>query len=599
MLNELRFLLSKILDANVDIIKKDRFTLRKNIKFFPIDKNYIFVYDKNIPTKTLYEIKLFLGKFLSKYEKNIEDLKKLKILQKELDNILKSNELFFSKKGDLKDFFIFLEDQDIDFSLIENQKEIINKNIDNFTINVTLNKLKKSKELSLPIKSGEIFAIKEGFYIVILQSNKKIDEFTKKVIRSRLLWLNALYEAKMLYEIDKLTGLYTRSKFLDEVVTKLKNSSFLFINIKNFKVINEIYSSYIGDKILQEISQKLKKYYPEEKLYRIYGDRFAIAFKKEKLDQIFKIFKEKIDQNLLIYNKKTKEYVQPNLDFQILFFENYVDEILEKANASFKKSNKEISYFSKDIEPILKEEIEYFKILLHALENENVIPYFQRVVEKNSAKTIYFEALMRIAYEEKIFTPVKFIEIAKEKGLYKKLNSIMIKKSIKSAKKLSKKISINIDIYDVLQKDFIENIKKIIEENKIAPSLIQFEILETENIYEYFNEVKIFIEKIKKIGCSVALDDFGKGYSNFSSIVDLNIDSIKVDMSLVKNIDKDKKSFSILQAICEFATLLNIKTTAEGVGNKNIYEKISKLNIDYIQGFFIDKPKPLKDIIKE
>ncbi|WP_281951647.1 GGDEF domain-containing phosphodiesterase [Nitrosophilus kaiyonis] len=598
MIKELEILLSKILNDEINIVEKKEFDFKKYKKFFPINKNFIFTYKKEIDPKFLYEIKLFLSNFLLKYEKTIEDLKKLKILQKELENILNSNELLFSKKGSIEDSFSFLKDSNINFVIFENHEILFNSGIDKFTINTTLKKLKKVDEISFSIGEGELYALKIGFYTIILKKEQQIDTFLKKVIKSRLLWLNALYEAKMLYEIDKLTGLYTRSKFLEDI-DSFQNSSFLFINIKNFKSINELYTNYIGDIILKELSEKFKKIFKESKIYRIYGDRFAIVFKNDHLNEILDNFSKEIDKKLMIYNKKTKEYIQPKLDFEIIVFKNYIDEILEISNLSFKKCKKKISFYDKDIEPILKEEIEYFKILIDALENDKIVPFFQRIIDKKTAKTLYFEALLRIVVDEKIFSPIKFIEIAKNKGLYKKLNYKMIEKSIDAIKKLSKKISINIDIYDILQEDITDFIKTLIKEKNINPKNIQFEILETEDIYEYIEEVKNFIKKIKDIGCSIALDDFGKGYSNFSVLKDFNIDNLKIDMSLTKNIDTDKDSFTILKTIVEFANLLNIKTTAEGVGNEKIYKKLLETKVDFLQGFYIEKPKPLHEIIKQ
>ena len=101
---------------------------------------------------------------------------------------------------------------------------------------------------------------------------------------------------------------------------------------------------------------------------------------------------------------------------------------------------------------------------------------------------------------------------------------------------------------------------------------------------------------MKKIGCKIALDDFGKGYSNFALISRLNIDNLKIDISLVRDIDKDKKAFEVLKNIINIAKALNIKTTTEGVENKAIYEKLLELKPDFLQGYYFHKPSAVSDL---
>jgi len=427
----------------------------------------------------------------------------------------------------------------------------------------------------------------------IAKSRKKILPFIKDIIRSRLLWLNALYEAKMNYQIDKLTGLYTRSKFLEDL-EQLRHSRFIFINIKNFKSINELYTSKVGDEVLKEFAFRLKKI--EGALYyRLYGDRMAVVYQDDielMLNSIEAIF----HKPFFISHPQTKEPLSLQIDFQIVVFESYVDEILEKAMSAFKKSSQTVAFFHKDIEPLLKEEITYYKLLLKALEEDKVVPFFQRVVDLQKAKTAYFEALMRIIDKERIYPPVKFIEIAKERGLYTKLNKVMIKKSIESIKELDAMVSINIDIYDILQPNFIDFIKKELKAKDISGKFIQFEILETEDIYHHLQELKTFIQEVKKLGCNIALDDFGKGYSNFLALSDLLIDNLKIDMSLIQRIKEDKKIYHIVKTISQMAKDLDLQTTAEGIANKDIKNIAQKMGINKFQGYFIEKPKSIEEL---
>ena len=136
--------------------------------------------------------------------------------------------------------------------------------------------------------------------------------------------------------------------------------------------------------------------------------------------------------------------------------------------------------------------------------------------------------------------------------------------------------------------DFIVN---AMEKTNTAKQ-ITFEIVESEGI-ESFAEVSNFIKKAKKLGCKIAIDDFGTGYSNFEYIIKLDVDYIKIDGSLIKNINSDNNLYLTVQTIVGFAKALKIKTVAEFVHNEEVLNCVKNLDIDYSQGFFIDEPKEL------
>ncbi len=589
MLKQLANLLSHCLKSNIEIVPKNEVEFPTAKKFLLLEPNFLLLYDTKLDPKFLYHLKHFLQKFLNEYTTTAQDLQKFYILQKELKALLKSNERYLLE-GSLEDFFSFLQNKNHRYALLENGRILLNHNLDRYTIEITQKKLKKVQTLLLPIKSGELYALRFNHYVFILQSETKIDEFYKEVIRSRLLWLDSLYRAKMGYAIDDLTGLFTRSKFLEDLPSFSKKYSFLFLNIKNFKIFNEVYTSTIGDRLLQEVAQRLSSLLPNMPAYRIYGDRFVLVApqKSDILEQAQKYLKTKFS----LYDPNANNSISYEPEFAFVLFENYTDEILEKSNFAFKKMQKESALFEKDIEPILHKESQTLTILQKALQNDLISPFYQKVVSQDE-KSFYYEALMRIHYQHQFLAPTPFLMVAKEKGYYHQLNLAVIKKAMEFAKKSGIKVSLNIDIYDILQKDLFWQIQKLIDTIKIDPVLLQFEILETEDIYEYFDETSLLIHDLKALGCSIALDDFGKGYSNFSLLQDLHIDMLKIDMSLIKHIDSDPKSQKIVKAIIQIAKSLGIQTTAEGVSSEAIYKKVKTLGVDFLQGYFIAKPQAL------
>jgi len=167
----------------------------------------------------------------------------------------------------------------------------------------------------------------------------------------------------------------------------------------------------------------------------------------------------------------------------------------------------------------------------------------------------------------------------------------MVTASFKRLEFMQKPITINIAIDDILNAKVSSFILRKLQKHPF-PDLITFEILETNEILNY-TKVSNFIKKIKAFNCSVAIDDFGSGYSNFEQVLKLDIDYIKIDGSLIKNIDTNKENEIVTKTIISFAKELGVKTIAEFVSNEAIFDKVKMLGIDYAQGYYIGKPAPL------
>jgi EAL domain-containing protein (putative c-di-GMP-specific phosphodiesterase class I) len=149
--------------------------------------------------------------------------------------------------------------------------------------------------------------------------------------------------------------------------------------------------------------------------------------------------------------------------------------------------------------------------------------------------------------------------------------------------------SFNISVDDIQDRDTVMFIKRILENHWKEAPRICFEILESENI-EGIPEVPEFIQLVKDYGCSIALDDFGTGYSNFYYVMAMDVDYIKIDASIIKNLDRDENAMAIAETIVSFAKRTGIKTIAEYVHSKEIYDLVVSLGIDYSQGFYLGEP---------
>ncbi|RLC27238.1 MAG: diguanylate cyclase, partial [Deltaproteobacteria bacterium] len=238
----------------------------------------------------------------------------------------------------------------------------------------------------------------------------------------------------------------------------------------------------------------------------------------------------------------------------------------------------------------IQENIEVISIIKHAINNNEITPYFQPIFNVHTNKIEKYEALVRIVQKDgTILAPYKFLNIAIKSKLYPNITRIMIEKTFAFFIDKDYEFSINLSIDDVLNKKTKQFLIKKLKQFP-TPSRVVFEILESEKI-ENYEELREFIKTIKKFGCKFAIDDFGSGYSNFAHILELNVDYLKIDASLVKFITTNENSRVITKTIINFASSLGLKTIAEFVEDKDSLDMLEKMGVNYVQGYYIGKPQ--------
>jgi len=262
--------------------------------------------------------------------------------------------------------------------------------------------------------------------------------------------------------------------------------------------------------------------------------------------------------------------------------------------AKMKKIPFQIYDESLKIEEKYKKNLAMTVAIHRALENNGIICHYQPIFDRNKNISKY-EVLVRMRDENgKILLPGEFLPIAKTTKLYTRITKEVIKKSCEKFSKTGKEFNVNISIDDINDPELVDFILQTLK-NTDTGKKIGFEILETEGI-ENYDIVKNFIDKVKKLGAKVLLDDFGSGYSNFKHILSLNIDCIKIDGSLIQEVYKHKKNLIVVETIIDFAKKIGANTVAEFVCCKETFDIIKKLDIDYFQGFYLAKPMP--DIVE-
>lgn len=409
---------------------------------------------------------------------------------------------------------------------------------------------------------------------------------------------NRVEELKYEYLHDSLTGLFNRFSLEQD----LRNDPFgglMVIDIDSFRNINELYGMHTGNEILKEIGGYLQNFFDKKDfhLYRIYGDVFAA---KSKLHYIDHDLYESVVQDLLLYidtitiNSKEMN-TSLNVDITIgLSLEE--EDALNKAEMalSFAKANmKKFIAYSKmiDTSHTIHQLLQCKDEIKEAIHENNFIPVFQPIVNRDQT-IIKYEALIRMRKytdgKEELVSPYFFLETAIKTKQYETLTIIMIEKSFKIMQELGKSFSLNLSFNDLINENVLKALKTNIAHYNIGHQLT-LEILESENIEDY-QVINNFIKEFKTFGVEIAIDDFGSGFSNFTHVFELEPDILKIDGSLIKNIDKDQKSYEFVKSIVGLAHTLGIKTLAEFVSSKEIFDITYTLGVDYFQGYYFSEP---------
>lgn len=439
-------------------------------------------------------------------------------------------------------------------------------------------------------------------FINTADSIKKSTDITKRVqvshdineIRTMQVMFNEMLDSiEYQFYYDHLTTLKNRRALLEEL-EKHKNILFMIINIDKFEQINNLYGNTIGDKILVELKDKVLELIPKSsQLYKMHADEFGLISQNTIDLKEFENIASYITSHLGKYQFKINddEKIFLNLTAGISHGSRLLLSNADMALKLAKKQKKNYLTYNEEMRTLKEYEnrISWTKRLMSAIEEDKIIPLFQPIIDVKTNEIIKYEALMRIREsDDDYIVPIHFLDISKENKLYFQLSLIMIKKVFETCKRTGKNFSINLTKDDMTNKEIVSYILEEFEKDNFAQN-ITFEILESEGI-ENFVEIKEFIDKVKKYNATISIDDFGTGYSNFEYLINLNVDYLKIDASMIRNLDKDKKSQMVTKTIVDFTKKIKLKTIAEFVSNEKIYEKVKEYEIDYAQGYYLGEP---------
>jgi len=403
-----------------------------------------------------------------------------------------------------------------------------------------------------------------------------------------------------------ITDIVHPEEQLNDYLEQHEESMLLLVKIEEFKYLEQSFTQKITQKMQKLFAEELLKCMPTEcnftKVYLLNNGEFAFVKPYNAIEdtnhskrtlQTFqhKINQEKIKIGIIDYS------------LSIIISVAYGKNTLQNAKIGLKKllKSKEEFIVARDfLDEVTRDsnkKLNQFNMLKKAIETYNIVSYFQPIIDNKTKKIAKFESLVRLIDEDQnILTPYHFLEVAKEGQYYHTITIIVLKNSFRALFNSEIEISINLSALDMEDERIRNEFLILAERYKTETHRITIEIVEDEKIKNQKNTLE-FINQVRSYGIKIALDDFGKGFSNFARIQTYQPDYIKIDGSLVKNIEHDNFSKSLIETIVFFAKKQKIKTVAEYVENENIYTILTELGVDYSQGHYFSKAALLKEFI--
>ena len=409
---------------------------------------------------------------------------------------------------------------------------------------------------------------------------------------------------------DVLTGCLNKQTFMESMETWLspkegvKDAALLFIDLDDFKKINDTLGHDVGDKLLNYVAKILRYILPQDSFVsRFGGDEFVI-FKTKIVDlseiqemvyAILNIFQESID----IDGKDI--HITCSIGIALYPLDGIsADVLLKNADTAMYKA-KELgkntySFYAPDMSKSLDRKLMIEGALRDAISKNTLYIQYQPIVDIKTQKTVAVEALLRLKDNELgSISPGEFIPIAEEAGLIISTGDWVMEKALtelnyyrlQGYENLS--ITINVSSLQMKDKSFLEKLKVAVQNAKVPPELIKLEVTESTLMENVEESIELFHE-IKRIGIKLALDDFGTGYSSLNYLRSIPIDILKIDKSFIDEITVSPVLSEIVDSIIGMAHTLNIIVVAEGVETEEQFKILKEKGCDLIQGYFFSKP---------
>lgn len=448
-------------------------------------------------------------------------------------------------------------------------------------------------------RSGADYYVKSTI-VPLLDESSKVVEYIS--IQHDITQVVEQREQILRQTTDINTGLPNRIKLSEDV--KLRHDLvFALLSLDNYEIIKNYYGYEVALSSIRQLSEMLLKLLSAKEIdvYKLAGGEYGLL-SKNKIDiewfqQICKFTIEKIED------------FQADVDGDSIDMRASIGFTRDKKNylsysglalRQAQDTRKSVVYYEDQENLIAQYEnnMTWTKKIKSALAEDRITLFVQPLVDVSTMQVTKYECLVRLIDEQgKHVSPFFFLDVAKKTKLYHSITQKVISLSFDVFSNVhDKEFAINLSAEDILHKETVEYLEKNIIDYQIGDRVV-LEIVESEGI-ESFKEVTEFINKMKALGCKIAIDDFGTGYSNFSYLMQLKVDYIKVDGSLIKDIDHNSSSQVICKTILGFSRELEMHTVAEFVHSQDVLDYVKNMGFDYLQGYHLGEPVPIQTLIE-
>jgi c-di-GMP phosphodiesterase len=415
------------------------------------------------------------------------------------------------------------------------------------------------------------------------------------------------------YNIDELTGLYNRAGFTQRLEQLLHNHSnlvMLYLDLDNFKNINDSLGHHIGDKVIREVSSRLKRLLPDNSILGHLGaDEFGLVMPDPDSPRAAEMLSERIIElinqpfDLNYFSKRlscsigTVHYPADGSDARVLM-QNADTAMYEAKDRGRNRMIRFDDQMNKEARTRLWLEIELQK----ALQQNGLEVWYQPKVHARDFSINGAEALVRWKHPvEGYISPAAFIPVAERAGLIERLGRVVMRDVFTTVKRwkqqgiLPGRVAINLSPEQFGNPKLIDFMETLLQKTRLDPNCITFELTESAVMSNSDHTLQM-LNAIKKLGFTLSIDDFGTGYSSLSYLARFPIDELKIDRSFIKDIDAFPKQVTVIENIINLGKSLNLNVVAEGIESQEQAMLISSLNCHSIQGFHFHRPQPKQEV---
>ena len=398
--------------------------------------------------------------------------------------------------------------------------------------------------------------------------------------------------------IDPLTQVYNRQYLYEFLKTSsLQHYQLMMIDLDHFKQINDTYGHDVGDMVLisvvKEIKANIRK---NDLLIRFGGEEFLVLTYKQDLEGCVSVA-SRIKNAIMIHKMKfSQREILMTISIGINpfpFHSKNFDEAIKIADEQLYNAKISGRNCIKVSQKSTTEQTQSSKRIIDvnsAIEEDRIKCAYQPILCARTNKIVKYEMLLRLIDKNNSVTlPMDFLPSIRHTNIYVNITKIVLDNAMQTLRENNFELTINLDLQDIMNDDIVKLLSDKFKDHRKLAERLYIEILEHEEITN-FRTITKHIAILKELGFKVALDDFGSGFANFKYLIHLDIDVLKIDGSLIRDVHTNKRTYHIIETISAFAKKMNIKTVAEQIETKNEFETLKALGIDYLQGYYIGKP---------